>query len=90
MGHECDEARKLIAPDSADREIAMLANGLAAVMVSKDADFVDLKQRKVLQTPLIWIRLPNMTAKDTIAAILPQIPRLVLAIEAGESLLEIR
>lgn len=90
LGHECEEARKLVAPDAADTEIAAVANQLGTVVLSKDADFVDLKLRKVLQTPLIRIRLPNMSAKDTVAAIIPQLPRLIMALEAGETLLEVR
>ncbi len=57
LGHECLQVRSLLPLTSLDTTIADKANELAAVMVSKDADFVDLHERDVLKTPLVWVRL---------------------------------
>jgi predicted nuclease of predicted toxin-antitoxin system len=88
-GHECDEARKLIAPHSSDTAIADLANKLGAAVVSKDSDFVDLAVRRVLGTALVWIRIPNTPADELRDAILPQLPSIVARIEAGEFIIEV-
>lgn len=90
VGHDCDEARKLIPPDSLDSEIANLANALGAAVLSKDVDFVDLVDRGVLHTALVRIRLPNMMAEETCAAVLPRLPSIIKSIEAGERIIEIR
>ena len=89
-GHQCDEVRSLIPPHSTDLEIVALANRLDAVVISKDIDFVDLVERGVLRTGLVRIRLLNMMAKETSAAILPRLGEIVEAIEAGERIVEVR
>lgn len=88
-GHDCDETRLLLAPDATDVDIAAIANELGAVLVSKDADFLGLKQRGLLKTPLIRVRFPNMTARRTVAEILPRLPQLLSALERGEDPVEI-
>jgi predicted nuclease of predicted toxin-antitoxin system len=89
-GHSCDEAAKALSPDATDVEIAAFANASGAVLMSKDADFVELSHRGVLLMPLVRIRLRNMTARDTCAAVLPQLSRILASLEAGERIIEIR
>lgn len=89
-GHTCDQVGKLIPSDASDLEIAHLANATGAVVVSKDVDFVDLVHRGALRTALVRIRLLNMMAPQTCAAVLPLLPRIVASIEAGERIIEIR
>jgi predicted nuclease of predicted toxin-antitoxin system len=59
LGHECLQVRSFLPLTSLDAIIAEKANQLEAVMVSKDADFVDLSDRGVLKVPLLWVRLGN-------------------------------
>lgn len=82
--------RTLLTPETADTAIAARANELAAVMVSKDADFFDLKHRGVLTSPLVWVRLGNVTSVylcDTLGA---RIPEICAALDAGQTIVEIR
>ncbi|MEO8882603.1 MAG: DUF5615 family PIN-like protein [Devosia sp.] len=88
-GHSCDETAKVLSPDARDIEIAAFANASGAVLFSKDVDFVELLRRGILRTPLVRIRLPNMTARATCAAVLPQVPRILASLQAGERIVEI-
>ena len=89
-GHQCDEVRKLIPSDSLDVQVAAVANELDAVVLSKDVDFVDLVGRGILRTALVHIRLLNMTASETCAAVLPRLPSIIASIDAGERIVEVR
>ena len=75
---------------STDAAIAEKANELAAVIVSKDADFVDLHERGVLKVSLVRVRLGNVTSALICATFRQRIPTICAAIEAGERLVEIR
>jgi len=90
LGHECLQVRSLLPLTSRDTVIADTANQLAAVMVSKDADFVDLSTRGVLKVPLVWIRLGNVTSVAIRSEFQRRLPSICAAIEAGERLVEIR
>lgn len=90
LGHECLQVRSLLPLTSRDITIAEKANELAAVMVSKDSDFVDLQERGVLRVPLLRVRLGNVTSALICTTFRQQIPAICAAIEAGERLVEIR
>lgn len=90
LGHECLQVRSLLPLTSLDTAIADKANELAAVMVSKDADFVELHQRGVLKVPLVWVRLGNVTAVLICSQFQHRLPAICTAIAAGERLVEIR
>jgi predicted nuclease of predicted toxin-antitoxin system len=90
LGHECLQVRTLLTPDSPDDAIAQAANELSAVMVSKDADFVDFHERGVLKVPLVWVRLGNVTSVAICADFRLRIPAICAAIEAGEQLVQVR
>ena len=90
LGHECLQVRSLLPLTSRDITIAEKANELAAVMVSKDSDFVDLQERGVLRVPLLRVRLGSVTSALICTAFRQRIPAICAAIEAGERLVEIR
>lgn len=48
-------------PVAEDIDIAAMANRLAASVVTKDADFLDLAARGLLQQTLIHVRVPNLS-----------------------------
>ena len=89
LGHECLQVRSLLPLTSRDITIAEKANELAAVMVSKDSDFVDLQERGVFRVPL-RVRLGNVTSALICTTFRQRIPAICAAIEAGERLVEIR
>ena len=51
---------------------------------------MELSRRGVLRMPLVRIRLPNMTARAICDAILPQLPRILASLQAGERVIEIK
>lgn len=89
-GHECLQVRTLLTPDTADTVIAAKANEIAAVMVTKDEDFFHLKKRGVLKTPLVWLRMGNVTSVHLCDGLGPRIPEICAALEAGQTIVEIR
>ena len=90
LGHECLQVRSLLPLTSRDTTSADKANELAAAMVSKDADFVDLQERGVLKVAVVRVRLGNVTSAFICATFREQIPAICAAIEAGEQRVEIR
>lgn len=89
-GHQCDHVSTLLGADAQDINIALAANQLRAVLISKDSDFVDLASRNTLQVPLVRIRLGNMTKQATCAIVLARLPQIVAALEAGGRIVEVR
>ena len=89
-GHQCQQVRILLAPDAPDMLISQTANELGAVMVTKDADFLDLAKRGMLKTPLVWVRLGNVTSVVLCSEFGARIPEICRAIQAGERLVEIK
>lgn len=60
-GHEASHVFDHLKPDADDLTIAGLANDLGASVVSKDADFVDIAERGLLNQTLVWLRVPNLS-----------------------------
>ena len=89
-GHDCDHTSTLLGADAQDTTIASTANELTSILMSKDLDFVDLVRRGVLQVPFVHIRLGNMSARATCAIIWSRLPQIVMAIEGGYRIVEIR
>jgi predicted nuclease of predicted toxin-antitoxin system len=74
---------------ASDAAIWNLALYEMAVIVTEDEDFV---QRKTLANHgprVVWIRLPNTRRQDLLAWFETMLPDIVLALEGGESLIEI-
>ena len=88
-GHEADHVADLDMQRSSDRAIWDYALASGATIVTKDEDFA---QRKVLSGDgpiVIWIRLPN-TSREALFAWFERVwPDLLMAVERGESLIEV-
>ena len=89
-GYECDAVRSFIAPESKDREVTRVANELAANVITRDVDFVDLRRRGVLLGAVVWLRFGNMSTRLTAQRLLSRMPAIVTAIEVGEIIVEVR
>jgi predicted nuclease of predicted toxin-antitoxin system len=89
-GHDCDHVSILLSPQALDTEIAAAANERAAVLMSKDIDFVDLVQRGVLRVALVHVRLGNMSAHATCSVLWSRLPQIVDSVQAGQRIVEIR
>ena len=65
------------------------AVGVDAIIVTKDEDFA---QRKALDRSgpvVVWIRLPNTRRRELLVRFETVLPRLLQALERGETLIEI-
>lgn len=89
-GHECDHVEDLLPRYSPDTAIARIANDSGAVLVSRDADFVQFSRDGLLTVPLVWVRLGNLRRAAIASAIRARLPALVVAIEAGAPIVEVR
>ena len=62
----------------------------SCVVITKDADFVDLANLRATGPPVIWVRLGNMSKPQLWARLAPLFPDIVTRIERGARLIEIR
>ncbi|MBO9590584.1 DUF5615 family PIN-like protein [Devosia sp.] len=89
-GHECMHMESLLPRYSPDTKIAQIANETGAVLVSRDADFVEFSRTGLLAVPLVWIRLGNLRRAAIAAAVRVRLPAIVGAIQAGEKVVVLR
>lgn len=89
-GHDCTHMEALLPRYSPDTTIARIANETGAIVVTRDADFFRFSRDGMLRVPLIWVRLGNLRRGALASALRARLPAMVKAIEAGESIIEIR
>lgn len=89
-GHECTHMEDLLPRYSPDTSIAQIANDSGAVIVSRDADFVQFSLNGALSVPLIRVRLGNLRRAAIASAIRARMPAMLRSLEAGERIVEIR
>jgi predicted nuclease of predicted toxin-antitoxin system len=61
-----------------------------AAIITKDGDFAYLHRPGSAQAAVVWLRVGNTAREPLIQWLLPLVPEIVAALEAGESLVEIR
>jgi predicted nuclease of predicted toxin-antitoxin system len=89
-GYDCVHVTEILSPAAKDTEIALEANRLQAVLITKDSDFLALRARGSLAVSLVWLRCGNMSNRQTSQMLLSAMPRIVTALAAGERVIEIR
>ena len=72
-----------------DSEIFEKARQAAAVVITKDSDFVQIQERRGPPPRLIWITCGNRTNRDLKDLIIRSWPRVKELLAAGEALIEI-
>jgi predicted nuclease of predicted toxin-antitoxin system len=88
-GHEAEHVSDCGLSGAADPAIWDHAASVDAVIVTKDEDFA---QRKTLDREgprVVWIRLPNTRRRELLVWFEMVLPRLLQALERGETLIEI-
>lgn len=73
-----------------DRQIWNKAKSLNAVLVSKDGDFVTLRQQADKGPAVVWIRVGNTSTKALRLILERALPQIKSAIDEGEIIIEIR
>jgi|SRR3984893_19359527 predicted nuclease of predicted toxin-antitoxin system len=88
-GHEAEHVSDCGLSGATDPAIWDHAASVDAVIVTKDEDFA---QRKTLDREgprVVWIRLPNTRRRELLVWFEMVLPRLLQALERGETLIEI-
>jgi predicted nuclease of predicted toxin-antitoxin system len=88
-GVEAHALRDLGMRDAADAEIFSAARQAGIVVVSKDSDFVDLVCRHGVPPQLLWVTCGNVTNKRLQAVFDKTFPQAILALVAGQPIVEI-
>jgi predicted nuclease of predicted toxin-antitoxin system len=89
-GHEAHHVSDLGMEAMPDREIWARARELDACVVTKDEDFVLLQALDRAGPAVIWIRIGN-AVRNVLLRQLPTLwPAVIIAIERGEKIIEVR
>jgi predicted nuclease of predicted toxin-antitoxin system len=89
-GHECVHMEALLPRYAEDTDIALIANQLGAVLVSRDADFVHLSRSGRLRVAVVWVRLGNLRRAALAATMRDRLAAIVRHVDAGEKTVIVR
>ncbi len=88
-GHRAEHVGDLGMQAASDAAIWDHALATSAAIITKDEDFA---QRKVLASAgptVVWIRLPNTRRRDLLEWFETVMPQILVALERGETLIEV-
>jgi predicted nuclease of predicted toxin-antitoxin system len=89
QGHAAQHVVDLGLARATDSEVWRRASELEAVLVTKDADFRD--RRLIASGPqVVWVRFGNCRNQTLIDAFARLLPRLIIELESGSPLVEVR
>jgi predicted nuclease of predicted toxin-antitoxin system len=88
-GHEASHVFDHLDRQADDRSVAEAANRLGACVITKDADFLDLANRGLLDQTVVWLRVPNLTNDLLWLRIERALPSIVAAVRANERIVEV-
>jgi predicted nuclease of predicted toxin-antitoxin system len=89
LGYRADHVNRVGLGAAGDTAIWAYAVANQAVLVTKDDDFVALARRDPRAAPVVWIRIGNCT-NDALWRILePALSEILLALDAGERVVEV-
>jgi predicted nuclease of predicted toxin-antitoxin system len=89
-GFDCSHVFELEFLNAPDEVIWNWALKEKAAILTKDEDFAQLRRSSHAGPPVIWVRIGNSANVPLLRRLLPRMPELVRAIDAGEVLIEIR
>ncbi len=89
-GHEAEHVFDLELDDASDQAIWNRAEAIGAVLITKDEDFVGLRLRLETGPAVCWVRIGNATNPTLIAWFERVFPGILVALESGEFLIEVR
>lgn len=88
LGHEAEHVALCLGERTPDRQVADYAVTTSAVLVSKDADFVELVERRGVPS-LLWVRTGNSSHHLLVARLKSQWTRLLAELDAGKLIIEL-
>lgn len=89
LGHDSAHVRDWLPETTPDMLIWRSAVERRFIMVTKDADYVRLAQRRGPTTALVWLRIGNCTVAEVIALFELNLPMIASEIAAGQKIIEI-
>ena len=89
LGHESDHVVHLGLESATDRDVWDFAAAQAAVIVTKDEDFVTMRSLREQGPAVIWIRIGNTTTPTLLETFSAAWPAIAAALERGESVIEV-
>jgi predicted nuclease of predicted toxin-antitoxin system len=87
--HEASHVADLGLADATDRAIWGHAQTIGAILLTKDEDFALLKTIEGRGPVVVWIRLGNTRRRELLQWFERMLPDLLIALERGDSLIEI-
>ncbi|MGD8643444.1 MAG: DUF5615 family PIN-like protein [Chromatiales bacterium] len=88
-GHDAQHVFDLGLHRATDRAIWAKARELTAAIITKDEDFVTLVTLDPAGSPVVWLRAGNTTTQALLEWLAPLLPRIIDALDAGETVVEI-
>ena len=90
QGHEAEHVLDLQLAQAKDNPIWQHAQSRGAVIVSKDEDFAEWVRRGRPGPAVVWLRLGNSTRRELLAWIAPRWPTVMIRLQEGARLIEVR
>ena len=81
---------EILPSEASDLQVAEAAMKQNAILVSKDDDFVELSQRGILASPLLWVRVGNTTNERLWLVLQSLLDDAEKSFSAGEKIVEIQ
>lgn len=88
-GHEAEHVDDKGMQAASDTTIWDYALACSAAIVTKDEDFAQRKVLTEVGPVVVWIRLPNTRRRDLLAWFETILPNILVALERGETLVEV-
>jgi len=89
VGHQAEHTADVGLASSDDRDIWQYAVANAAIIVTKDEDFVTIRALAESGPPVVWIRIGSTTKSELLKRFTQAWPRVTAALERGETVIEI-
>ena len=89
FGVEAAAVRELNLRDATDSEIFAAAKNEAAIVMTKDSDFVELVNARGAPPQVIWLTCGNTTNARLREILAQALPQAIKLLEAGEAVVEI-
>jgi predicted nuclease of predicted toxin-antitoxin system len=89
QGHEAEHVIDIGLAGAADRTIWQQASERGAVIVTKDEDFALHRTLEINGPAVVWVRLGNTRKVDLLRWLEPLLPEVLVALERGETLIEV-
>jgi predicted nuclease of predicted toxin-antitoxin system len=89
-GHEAQHVEDIGLRHAKDSAIWEFARDHAAIVITKDEDFVDRYRRNPEACRVLWLRVGNTSTQRLLAWFMPLLPVLLTRLDAGDRFIEVR